>query len=91
MTLKDVAICPSAWFLLKDNNKQKRIKLNLTKIINSKEKNLLAIKTDNKTYLHVITKKNAIAILNLQPEGKKPMTIEQFLQGNKITKNHKIG
>jgi methionyl-tRNA formyltransferase len=50
----------------------------------------MGIKTDNKTYLHIITNKDAIAILNLQVEGKNTMTIQQFLQGNKITEHHKI-
>ena len=89
--LKDVAICPSAWFYLEDNmSNQKRIKLHLTEVIKSESKDLLGIKTDNKTYLHINTKKDAIAILNLQVEGKNPMTIQQFLQGNKITEQHKI-
>lgn len=89
--LKDVAICPSAWFFLKENIKnQKRIKLHLTEVIKSESKDLLHIKTDNKTYLHIITKKDTIAIHNLQVEGKNSMTIRQFLQGNKITKDHKI-
>ena len=83
--LKDIAICPSAWFILKDNKGiKKRIKLHLSEIISNNSDKLLSIKTDNKTFLHIITKKNAIAILNLQAEGKKPMTIQQFLQGNKI-------
>ncbi|MEC7646051.1 MAG: methionyl-tRNA formyltransferase [Bacteroidota bacterium] len=89
--LKDVAICPSAWFFLeeKDNHK-KRVKLHLSEVVKSKSEKLLEIQTDNKNYLHINTKKDAISILNLQVEGKKPMTIQQFLQGNKITKNHKL-
>jgi methionyl-tRNA formyltransferase len=89
--LKDIAICPSAWFFLEDNaNNQKRIKIHLTEVIKSESNDLLRIKTDNKTYLHIITNKDVIAILNLQVEGKNYMTIQQFLQGNKITENHKI-
>ncbi len=83
--LKDIAICPSAWFKLQDDKGlDKRIKLHLSKVISTDSNDILSIKTDNKTYLHIITKKNAIAILNLQAEGKNPMTIQQFLQGNKI-------
>ena len=83
--LKDIAICPSAWFILKDDKGvDKRIKLHLSEIISTKSDEFMSIKTDNKTYLHIITNKNAIAILNLQAEGKNPMTIDQFLQGNKI-------
>lgn len=89
--LKDVSICPSAWFFLEENNdSKKRIKLHLTEVIKSRSVDTLDIKTDNKTFLHIITNKHAISILNLQAEGKKPMTIQQFLQGNKIGENHKI-
>ena len=83
--LKDIAICPSAWFILQDDKGiQKRIKLHLSEVVSNNSNKLLNIKTDNKTFLHIITIKNAIAILNLQAEGKNPMTIQQFLQGNKI-------
>lgn len=89
--LKDVSICPSAWFFLEDHNgKKKRIKLNYTEVIKSKSNNILEIISDNKNYLHIITKKHTIAVLNLQAEGKKPMTIKQFLQGNKISPQQKI-
>jgi methionyl-tRNA formyltransferase len=89
--LKDVAICPSAWFILQDNNGvQRRIKIHLSEVVSTQSDNLLSIKTDNKTYLHIVTSTNAISILNLQAEGKNPMTIQQFLQGNKINENYKI-
>jgi len=89
--LKDVSICPSAWFILQDyNGNQKRIKVHLSEVINMQSDDALCIKTDNKTYLHIITTENAIAILNLQAEGKNPMTIQQFLQGNKINENYTI-
>ena len=83
--LKDIAICPSAWFTLQDDKGvQKRIKLHLSEVVSNNSDKIMSIKTDNKTYLHIITNKNAIAILNLQAEGRNPMTIQQFLQGNKI-------
>ena len=89
--LKDIAICPSAWFVLQDDKGiQKRIKLHLSEVFSNHSDKLLSIKTDNKTYLHIITNKNAIAILNLQAEGKNPMTIQQFLLGNKINENFLI-
>lgn len=40
--------------------------------------------TDNKTYLHVQTGGNAIAITELQMEGKKRMDIKSFLLGNSL-------
>jgi len=89
--LKDVAICPSAWFFINDiTNIKKRVKVHLTKIVKSDSDKLLSIQTDNKNFLYIITKRDAISILNLQVEGRNPMTIKQFLQGNKITKDHEI-
>ena len=89
--LKDVSICPSAWFFLEDSKGcQKRIKLHLTEVVKSKAEKFMSIETDNKTYLHINIDKYAIAILNLQPEGRNPMNIQQYLQGTKITKDYKI-
>ena len=89
--LKDIAICPSAWFVLQDDKGiQKRVKLHLSEVVNNNYTGLQTIKTDNKTYLHIITNKKVISILNLQAEGKNPMTIQQFLQGNKINENFLI-
>lgn len=89
--LKNISICPSSYFILNDQiGNQKRIKVFLTEIINSDSHNFLQIKTDNKTYLNIVTSNNEISIKNMQLEGKKPMTIQQFLHGNKITQDHKI-
>lgn len=44
--------------------------------------------TDNKKYIHIATADGLINILQLQPESKKIMNVEEFLRGNKIeTKN----
>ncbi len=40
--------------------------------------------SDNKNYLYVKTKDGWISIDELQPEGKKRMTIQDFFRGNKI-------
>ncbi|MBP6625646.1 MAG: methionyl-tRNA formyltransferase [Chitinophagaceae bacterium] len=40
--------------------------------------------TDNKTYLHMYTIDGAISILELQPEGKTRMTVQDYLRGNKL-------
>jgi methionyl-tRNA formyltransferase len=42
------------------------------------------IDTDNKTYLRVKTQDGWISILEFQPEGKKRMSVEEFLRGNRI-------
>lgn len=41
-------------------------------------------RTDNKTYLHFKASDGWISIDELQPEGKKRMTIQDFFRGNKI-------
>ena len=85
--LKDIAICPSAYFFVEDDTLNiKRIKVHLTEVIKSNSNNFLEIKTDNKSYLRIVTIENEISIKQLQLEGKKPMTIQQFLHGNKIKK-----
>lgn len=40
--------------------------------------------TDNKNYLHVKTTNDWISIEELQPEGKRRMTIQDFFRGNKL-------
>lgn len=89
--LKDVAICPAAWFILEDDNQnQKRVKIHLTEVIKGCKVNCNLIQTDNKSYLYIATKENLLSVLNLQMEGKKPMTIQKFLQGNKLNENFKV-
>jgi len=77
--LSGVEICPSAWFYL--NNK--RIKVQKTLITEIKNPNS-KIDTDNKSYLHINFKDKALSLEMIQPEGKKPMDIKSFLQGNSI-------
>ena len=77
--LKDVSICPCAWFFL--NSKRVKIqKSSIVEIVN-KERYL---DTDNKNYLNINFKNKALSLEIIQIEGKKPMNIKQFLQGNKI-------
>lgn len=73
---------PTAWTML--NNKK-------FKIFGAKKLELSSAgeapgdyKTDNKSYLHIQTGGNAIAITELQMEGKKRMDIKSFLIGNKL-------
>lgn len=42
--------------------------------------------TDNKTYLHFRTADGWVAITDLQPEGRKRMTIQEFFRGNRLEK-----
>ena len=83
--LKDVSICPCAWFKL--NNKRVKIqKTSICEVINNNSR----IDTDNKNYLHVNFKNKALALEMIQIEGKKPMLIKQFLKGNKINSSDQI-
>jgi len=91
--LKDVAICPSAWFyLLVENEKKIRVKLllsNFERIEHSSE--IYSIVTDNKTNFKITVKDGFISVLRLQMEGKKAMDIKSFLAGFQIEKSFTIG
>lgn len=41
--------------------------------------------TDNKTFLHVRSIDGWVSVDEIQPEGKKRMTIQEFFRGNKLT------
>ncbi len=43
-----------------------------------------AIRTDNKTHLDIRTADGWISVVELQPEGKKRMSVEEFFRGNKL-------
>ena len=81
--LKDVSICPSAWFEIKIQNIIKRVKIQKSEITEIKNKNL-KIDSDNISYLNINFDHHALSIQHLQIEGKNPINIKQFLQGNKI-------
>ena len=72
--------CPAAWTTIQDK---------LFKIYQVQPmRNVKAESdwvTDQKTYLYHKTADGWISITELQPEGKKRMTIEEFFRGNKLT------
>ncbi len=89
--LNNVSICPSAWFIIEDDNfKRKRIKLLLTELVKEKSNKKLNLETDNKSYLYVNKLNGVLSIKYLQLEGKKPMNIKDFLSGFKINHKYKI-
>jgi methionyl-tRNA formyltransferase len=45
--------------------------------------------TDHKTYLRIQTLDGWIYVVELQPEGKRKMKIEDFLRGNTLKTNEK--
>jgi methionyl-tRNA formyltransferase len=72
---------PAAWTELNGKN----IKIFKTKLISeSDSKTPGELESDQKTYIHIHTKKGILSILELQMEGKKRMNVEEFLRGNKI-------
>ena len=84
--IKDVSICPSSWFyLVIENEKKIRIKLLLSRLTISEHSMPIGkLLTDNKSKLKVAVIDGFINILKLQAEGKKPMSIKDFLSGYNI-------
>ena len=83
--VQDVSICPCAWFNLKNKSIEIQKSSICEKINDSK-----IIDTDNKNYLNINFSQKALSLEMIQIEGKKPMLIKQFLQGNKINENDQI-
>ena len=73
---------PGCWFELLDS----RIKI--IKAIEVKNSGNAGIILDNK--MTIACAKNAIQILELQKEGKKPMLVNEYLKGNEIKIGQKI-
>jgi len=75
---------PSAYTFLEINGKSTQVKIISTELIEGKHKSDPGtILSDNKTYLYIIAKGGIINVKQLQPEGKKKMTVEEFLRGIK--------
>ena len=72
---------PAGWTVL--NGKTYKV-YNISPADYKKECRPGEIATDNKSYLYVRTADGWISVDELQPEGKKKMSIQEFLRGNKI-------
>lgn len=72
---------PAAWTTL-DGKTFKIFKVSISN--SSSEKEPGGYETDHKTYLSFKTADGWVSIDELQPEGKKKMTIQDFLRGNKL-------
>ena len=84
LLLSEIEIFPGAWTHFKINNSIKRVKILLTKLEEHTNSSHLSICCDNKTYLNICVNGQFLSIMYLQIEGKKPISIKSFLQGNKI-------
>ena len=83
--LKDVSICPSAWFLFHTSEgKDVRTKFLLSKYSSKTTNKSGRLDTDNKSYLKINLSDGSIYIEKLQIAGKNAVTISQFLLGNKV-------
>jgi methionyl-tRNA formyltransferase len=73
---------PTAWTILN----QRFFKIYKVSIANKNSNSVGpgAIDTDNKNYLYVKAEDGWISVEELQPEGKKKMTAQEFFRGNKI-------
>ena len=72
---------PTAWTTLGGKN----FKIFSVEIVDAQHSPEVPVVTDHKTYLHCRTADGWIAIKEIQPEGKKKMTIQEFLRGNTLT------
>ena len=87
--LKDVSICPCAFFEIKINTEFKRVKIQKSHITDVINKDVI-IDTDNKNFLNINCGQKALSLDYLQMEGKKAMNIKNFLQGNNINSSNII-
>lgn len=79
---------PAAWTLLNG----KSCKVFKTNLVDTDANAAVGqLFTDHKTFLHVGTAKGWLAIEELQTEGKKRMSIAEFLRGNKIAEGTVMG
>lgn len=72
---------PTAWTIL--NGKNYKI-YKISTVAFNKEGRPGEFTTDNKDYLYVKTANGWISVDELQPEGKRKMSVQDFLRGNKI-------
>ncbi len=71
---------PAAWTTLNG----KLFKILSVALIHNQDSENVPWKTDNKNYLYFRTADRWVSVEELQPEGKKRMTIEEYFRGNKI-------
>jgi methionyl-tRNA formyltransferase len=77
---------PAAYTYFEINQKKLYCKiLWAEKIIDTHSYSIGSILTDNKNYIKVAVMDGFIDIQTIQPEGKKSMSVQEFLRGNKIT------
>ncbi len=71
---------PAAWATLLGV----KYKIYEVEIVATKSLEIGSVSTDHKTFFHIQTATETIALKVLQAEGKKRMAVEEFLRGNKL-------
>lgn len=81
--IRGLSPIPAAWSVLQNtkNDQQIVVKIFRTEIFQDSRKEPGTIITDGRKFLNVATADGAIALKELQIEGKKKLTIEEFLRG----------
>jgi methionyl-tRNA formyltransferase len=79
--VRGLAPYPSAWSVL-DGQIFKVLRVSVAN--SNKQANVGDYATDNKTYVHVKAADGWVSIDELQPEGKKRMSVSDFLRGNSL-------
>lgn len=74
---------PGAWTLLQGKT-YKVFSVSDSRFQMPDSKSAGQLETDNKTYLYIRTSDGWISVTELQPEGKKRMTIQEFFRGNRL-------
>ena len=75
---------PAAWSILKISNKSINVKIYFADLCEDFESPPGGIFTNNKDYLKVKTGEGSLCIKELQMEGKKKLSIQEFLRGTNI-------
>jgi methionyl-tRNA formyltransferase len=89
--IRGVSPFPGAYTYVKENSSSAALQLKIYRasylINNTNNLNTISkIETDGKTFLHIITTDGYINILELQLEGKKRLSVQDFLKGTDISK-----
>jgi methionyl-tRNA formyltransferase len=77
---------PAAWTELIDGDNTHTFKIFACEIVENEMEKLPigTIRTDNKTFLHIVVKDGFVSITDIQASGKKRMKISDFLNGYKL-------
>lgn len=85
--IRGLSLFPCAYFILTINEKPKEVKVYEAKYELNKQSSIGEIKTDGKTFFKIACRDGFVEITTIQLEGKKRMSIEEFLRGFNLNQN----